>query len=38
MSPEVGMDLEAERWAESEEEESSGQDEIPEGINHTKNY
>ena len=26
----VGMDLEAEVWAENEEEESSGQDEIPE--------
>ena len=38
VSLEVGIDLEAERWAESKEEESSGQDKIPGGIDHIKNY
>ena len=32
------MDLEAEGWTENEEGESSGQDEIPEGINHTEKF
>ena len=37
-SPDMGMDLEPESWAGNEEESSSDQDEIPEGIDHTKDF
>ena len=36
--PEMGMDLEAEGWAEDAEGENSDQDEIPEGIDHTQYF
>lgn len=32
------MDLEAEKWVESKEEKSSGQNEISKKIDYTKNY